>query len=142
MNGDTFANVSQRTGASGNWNDLMVVRAWSGCRGGLTRPRTTRSRDAGGRPQYEQGHGAADRSFPAHRAQAEESRGLRELGGGRQEIAVHDLAAQPARGHDHRGLELKPYDVVDFLSTTWLALARPLRVSMERERSTEREISY
>jgi hypothetical protein len=40
------------------------------------------------------------------------------------------------------GLELKPYDVVDFLSATWPALARPLRVSIERERSTEREISY
>jgi hypothetical protein len=49
--GDTFANVSQRTGASGSWDDLMVVQGlvWSLWRAGGQDRAPRRSKDAGGR---------------------------------------------------------------------------------------------
>ena len=148
--GETFANVSQRTGASGNWDDLMVVQGlgWLLWQADKTAHHVV--------PKMPAVDGKTSKDTALLIAHFQRTAVKRKNPEGFVNPAVAAKKSQytisTGAGMIIAGLGLKPYDVVDFLSATWRsatwlsatwpALARPLRVSIEREHSTEREISY
>lgn len=141
--GGTLANVSQRTGASGNWDDLMVVQGlvWLLWRADKTEHHVVPTMPAvDGKTSKDTALLIAHFQRTALKRKNPEGFVNPAVAAKKSQYTIWQL--NRCGGMIIAGLGLKPYDVVDFLSATWPALARPLRASIEPGRSTEREISY